>query len=199
MIITRPPILDALEKAGHRVFENGDYNLNIIGIRRTKNPTVDKFDDIICCVYKVNGYWHFQSWQATTDPGIRYLGKKKMGNKKGTAILQPGQYSGCWTLDYHRGKYLALCQRGGDVNVWRDYNKDGELNYEGKTFTGRFGINIHRSRGHGELAENVGPHSAGCQVFRRAEDLDALLWLCKKQTTTHPHWKKAFTYTLIEE
>ena len=67
-----------------------------------------------------------------------------------------------------------------------------------KTQDGYFGINVHRAHSSREL-DNVGKYSAGCQVFRRSEDLDRLLVLCKKQIQEHPNWKQQFSYTLLEE
>lgn len=53
-------MLDKLRKAceakGYRFFEEGDFNLNIIGVR-SDNPIPDKFDDVIYLCYKVDGKW----------------------------------------------------------------------------------------------------------------------------------------------
>ena len=54
--MTRPHILDIVESAGFRVFENGDYNLNIIGVRTPLGAAVpNRFDDVMHLVYKENG------------------------------------------------------------------------------------------------------------------------------------------------
>ena len=195
MNIKRPPILDILEEKGHKVFSSGDFDLNIIGIR-SKTSKAGKFDDMICSAWLENEHWQFKSWQATTDPGVYWL-KSKKGNKKGTAVLKAGQYRGAWILGKHRGRYPALLQRMGDVEVWRDANKDDVIDKKGKTEIGKFGINIHRAHSTREL-ETVGPYSAGCMVFRRAQDLDALLLLCRRQIENHPTWTR-FSFTLIEE
>ena len=199
MIILRPPILDAVEAKGFKVFE-GEYDLNIIGIR-SKNTKAGKFDDVVCVVYKKNGLWQVESFVATCDPGVYWLkDKKKKGNKKGTAVIvSPGQYRGLWTIDKHSGRYPALCQRGicGPVSVWRDANKDDKIDRDGKVETGHFSINLHRAHGAKEV-ENVGPYSAGCVVLHRSEDLDRILWLAKKQIAHHPTWK-TFTFTILDE
>tara|TARA_R100000329_G_scaffold151333_1_gene147047 strand:- start:5752 stop:6351 length:600 start_codon:yes stop_codon:yes gene_type:complete len=186
-----PTILTQVEKAGHKVFSNGDYDLNIIGVRNPKGKP-DQFDDIMYVVFKVNGLWQVESFQITTDPGLYFM--KKPANVDGTAILKAGQYRGAYKIDKHRGKYNALCQRAGSVVVWRDNNKDDVVDYD-HTQKGYFGINIHRAHQEYEL-DSVGKYSAGCQVFRRAEDLERLLWLCGMQIKTH-NWD-TFTYTLLD-
>jgi hypothetical protein len=209
-----PEPIKILKKKKLKVFENGDYDLNIVGIR-SKNRKAGKFDDLITCSFKINGVWQFRAWRATTDPSLYWL-KSKRANKKGTAILKAGQYIGAYCLDKHRGKYLALCQRKAKVTVIRDSTKDETLDIPGEDGklkkgtiedSGFFGINIHRSLSASELERldleieerEIGPFSAGCQVFADPADLDELLWLCKKQISTHPNWKETFSYTLIEE
>lgn len=190
----KPFILKAAEAAGHKIFETGDYDLNIISVRK-ENGTPDAFDDILFVCYKINGLWQQESFQITTDPGVYHLNKP--GRVEGTAILKAGQYQGVYKIGYHRGKYQALVQTGGRVTVWRDDNRDEFLDMN-KTQDGYFGINVHRAHSSREL-ETVGKYSAGCQVFRRSQDLDRLLSLCKRQIQEHPNWKQQFTYTLLEE
>ena len=194
MINKRPWILDLVEKAGHKVFDNGDYDLNIVGIRKA-NGEPNKFDDLITCSYKVNGVWQFRSWRCTTDPGNHWM--ENPMRVEGTAILKAGQYRGVYMLSKHRGKYLALCQNGGPVTVWRDKDRDLEIDQEVE-HTGMFGINIHRAHAKIEV-DDVYKYSAGCQVLNKPGDLDELLWLCKRQIATHPTWPQKFSYTLLEE
>lgn len=198
MIITRPAILDVLEKKGFAVFDGDNYDLNLIGIR-SSNSIAGKFDDLMVCVYRINGEWHQETWKITTDPGIYWLqDKKKKGNKKGTAVLVEGQYRSTWTIDYHGGRYKALCQRSGAVKVYRDANKDNVIDKDKSTIDeGYFGINIHRAHSQYEL-DTVGAYSAGCQVFKRVEDFDRLMWLAGQQIRHNPTYTK-FSYTLIDE
>ena len=48
---TKPPILDKIEDAGHQIFENGPYDLNLFGIR-SKNQIPNSFDDWLGCAYQ---------------------------------------------------------------------------------------------------------------------------------------------------
>jgi len=190
----KPWIIQASEAAGNKIFESGDYDLNIISVRKDKG-TPDTFDDVMFVCYKINGLWQTESFQITTDPGVYHLNNPS--RVEGTAILKAGQYLSVYKRGRHRGKYPALVQTGGRVVVWRDADRDEFLDFD-KTQDGYFGINIHRAHATREL-DNVGRYSAGCQVFQRADDLDRLLWLCRKQIDTHPAWSQTFSYTLIEE
>ena len=115
---------------------------------------------------------------------------------KGTAILVPGQHIDKWELGMHRGKHLALCQRGGPVPVYRDSDKDAELDMNDKTIeSGYFGINLH----HAGLndADIIGLYSAGCQVWRyhhpHLELMQSFQFLSNKYNF------KFFSYTLINQ
>ena len=101
-------IKSIFDKKGYRFFENGNYNLNIIGIR-SEIKIANSFDDALLCIFKVNGNWQFLEYDITTDSGLYWL--KNPMNKKGTALLVPNQYKATYKLDLHQGKYLALCQR----------------------------------------------------------------------------------------
>jgi hypothetical protein len=113
---------------------------------------------------------------------------------KGTAILCPGHYAGIWEIDAHAGKYEALCQRGGEVTVWRDADRDGNLDTTGKVDTGFFGINLHKA---GEHSTRVDRWSAGCQVLANESDFDEIMRLARLQVATNGY--KSFSYTLLEE
>ncbi len=125
----------------------------------------------------------------TCDPGKK--GVMEFHNNKGVARLVPGQYRGVWKIDKHQGKYDALCQRNGNVTVWRDANRD--LLFEEKvTDTGMFGINIHKAGTDSTWVENW---SEGCQVFKRVKDFDSFMSICRKASKIHGN---KFSYTLLE-
>ena len=186
-----PILLDYVASLGHAVFEKGEYNLNIIGIR-TANSDANTFNDRICVVYKDEHGWITRTWPCTTDPGTYY--REKPMNVKGTAILKEGQYRGVYKIGKHRGKYDALVQTGGRVTVWRDNNMDDVLDMEpGTEDSGYHGINVHKA---GEASTEVNRWSAGCQVFANDDDFDEFMDLCR---TAKSLWGETFTYTLVEE
>lgn len=184
----------AMHKKGYEFFENGAYNLNLVGERKA-NGTVNKFDDTIHIIYRTDASAPLiiESYQITTEPGLHWLLNPL--NVKGAAILVPGQYKGTWQLGLHQGKYEALCQ-AKPVKVYRDGDKDAVHDCDPNTIqSGLFGINIHRSSPYGESI-NVDKWSAGCQVFKRVMDFNQLMKLCKKSRALYGN---SFTYTLLNE
>lgn len=194
---TRQQIESTVIAKGYKWFTdsaNKGFDVNIIGVRNNAPSIADKvtnvFDDHLTITFKdEKGVEQFYCWPATTDPGKK--GVQQFHNKKGVARLVPGQYRGVWKVDKHQGKYDALCQRLGNVTVWRDANRD--LMFEEKiTDTGLFGINIHKAGQDSTWVENW---SEGCQVFKRVKDFDVFMSICKRAAKIHGNH---FSYTLIE-
>jgi hypothetical protein len=161
-------------------FENGEYNLNIVGIRNsaTGSKVTNAFDDKLVVAYKLEGVWIVKEYPITTDNG------------GGTARLVCNQYRGSHAIGLHQGKYEALRQVA-PLTVERDYTKDGVYNAT-KTETGVFGINIHKA---GVDSTRVDDWSHGCQVFKRVADFNEFMLLAKKAAALHGN---RFSYTLIE-
>jgi len=188
---TLPPILQAVQSKGYKVFTDGDYNLNITGIRSPER-VANAFDDRLCVTYKLNDMWVTETFEITTDPGSPYL--LKPINNYGCAILVPGQYRGAYSIGKHRGQYLALVQ-SGKVKVYRDNDRDNILDLDPETIQeGYFGINIHKRSGE---SDTVNGASAGCQVFRYEHEFNRMMYLAQKQVSERGF--KTFTYTLLEE
>jgi len=187
----------ALAAKGHVFFENGDYNINIIGVRNDSGRA-DVFDDFMNIIYKVDNAWVVDSYVITTEPGPSIL-RKPLASvvSKGTAILVPDQYRSTYQVGTHGGKrkYTAVVQRGGKVKVWRDNNRDAKPDYVGHEDEGWYGINIHRQWGSDER-EYTGGVSAGCQVFQSSKDFYEFMDTCNKSADK---WGNSFTYTLINE
>ena len=182
---------------GYAFFQNGDYNLNIVGVRNDSGDA-SKFDDFLNVLYKVDGEWVCDVYPATTEPGTSILKRPiKAVRHKGTAILVPDQYRSTYRIGTHGGKrsYTALVQRGGKVRVARDNNRDSKPDYHNPEEEGWFGINIHKHWG-SDARVNTGGVSAGCQVFQSSKDFYEFMDTCQKSADT---WGNSFTYTLIEE
>jgi hypothetical protein len=185
-------MIKVLRSKKYQVFYR-PYELNIVGVRNA-NPRPNQFDDQLHIFYKVsNDNWVYGIYSATTDPGTYWLNNPL--SPQGTAILQEGQYLNAYAVDWHRGKYKALCQRKEPVNIIRDYDRDTELDFTiNKVISGYFGINIHRANKSG-ITYNVDKHSAGCQVFQNAADFDTFMSLCEQHKKLYGN---LFTYTLID-
>ena len=190
MSFTREQVELAVKAKGYKYFENGDLNVNIIGIRNSApgSKVTNLFDDWLTISYKEGGVWQFYIWNATTDPGKAPM---VAGNKiGGIARVVPGQYPGSHMIRLHQGKYEALGQKA-NIKVYRDNDRDTE--YDTDTITeGVYGINIHKA---GQDSTWVERWSEGCQVFKRVKDFDAFMKICKKASKIHGN---SFTYTLIE-
>ena len=187
----RPLLLDYVASLGYTVFEVGEYNLNIIGIR-SKNHKANSFDDRICVVFKDEQGWVTRTWECTTEPGKYWL--EHPTNVNGTAILVPGQYRSVWKIDKHQGRYDALCQRNGTVKVYRDDNKDDVIDLDVDSITkGMYGINIHKA---GSASTQVNKWSAGCQVFSHSSDFEEFMSICYAAKEKRSN---SFSYTLIDE
>lgn len=186
---------ELFSKFGYAYFTNGDYNLNIIGIRNLIDGTAHKntFNDILLVTYKKNGEWVRKMWAYTTDPGQTTLNAPE--NSKGTAILAEYQYRGVYSIDLHNGKYKALCQRNGKVAVYRVNNKKSDrLNFDPTTIdVGMFGINIHRAKDNA-TTELINGWSAGCQVIQNSQDFNEFMQICEEAKKKYGN---KFTYTLI--
>lgn len=183
------------EKKGYAFFTKGDYNLNIIGVRKNNNNKVTNvYDDCLVVDYNSGNGHQRKIYNITTEPGINLM--KNPSNKKGTAILVPGQYRGVYKIDLHNGKYKALCQRNGPVKVYRDGNKDNVYDLDPKKIDeGWFGINIHRSN-ETWTRNTIDNYSAGCQVFNDPKEFTSFMNIVTKAAEI---WGNKFTYTLIDE
>lgn len=180
MKITRENIEKAIKKKGFAYFENGEYNLNIVGIRNgsTGKRVTNLFDDWMTLSYKENGEWKFAIWSCTVDNG------------DGSARLVEGQYRSSFTIGKHQGKYDALKQCK-PLKVYRDWNlKDGTYD-ESKIYNDVAGLNIHKAGVDSTLVNNW---SEGCQVFKKASDFESFMKLVFQAEKIHG---KLFTYTLI--
>lgn len=188
----------AMDLRSYKFFENGAYNVNIIGIRNssTAGKVTNRFDDTITISYKnEDGEWQYHEFDCTTDPGMFYM-EDPIVDEKGTAILKPGQYLKSHKIRKHQGRYEALGQQN-PVTVYRDNNRDDiyNLNTE-NTDTGLFGINIHRATKYaGKKSTQVDKWSAGCQVIASNDDFTKFMKICRKARDT---WSNNFTYTLLE-
>ena len=192
---SREQIEYTLKSKGYKWFENGDYNVNIVGIRNseTLGDVTNKFDDFMTISYKDKGMWNYHCFDCTTDPG-RYWVEDPMSSD-GVAILKPNQYRGAYEIGLHKRDYEALCQVKS-VDVYRDNNLDDEFDLNEATVqSGLFGINIHRATSvEGGTSTQVDKWSAGCQVVASYDEFQIFMSVCRIARNI---WGNSFTYTLI--
>jgi len=190
-----PPTFEALKRAyqaaNYRWFDEGDYNLNLVGIRSNDNRS-NLFNDWFGVAFYTRGEPHLFWFEATTDPGVYW--REQPAHVEGAAIVVPGQYPGLWKLGHHQGKYDALVQ-SAPVRVYRDNDRDRNLDVDSPIKIGHYGINCHRARAYG-VSRQVDRWSAGCQVLASAVDFALLMNLCRQARNRYGN---GFTYTLFDE
>ena len=184
-------VIAAYERNNYKLFVNGDYNLNLFGIR-SSDMTSNTFNDLIGVLYQKNNNWVLYKYGATTDPGLYY--RENPMSIDGTAILAPGQYSGAFKIGYHKGKYKALVQNK-PLLLYRDANRNNVLEYIGEPSWQMAGINIHRANAN-VTSKLVDCYSAGCCVVANPDDFAELLTVCEKSKSIYGD---GFTFTLFTE
>jgi hypothetical protein len=180
-------------KKGYEIFRQEGVP-NIVGIRNAEIQS-NSYNDK-CWVWWYEGLNEIvHNYTISTHPGYYYL-QKPIAGTKGTAILVPGQYVNCWVLAMHRGKQFALCQRAGQVRVYRDENRDIIQDFDPKTIdTGYFGIDLHS--GSINDTDFVEKYSAGCQVWRYHEPHAELMQTFKRLSEKNGF--NRFSYTLLNQ
>ncbi|MDK9362442.1 MULTISPECIES: hypothetical protein [Lelliottia] len=192
-------VINTMVNNGYSVFDTPEmeWNLNIVGIRSAGNSSKN-FDDLLLVFFRQGNDWGCYFYNITTDPSPYYL-EKPLSDvyTKGTAILKEGQYKEAYEINFHHGKYEALCQNLGPVVVYRDNNYDEYMNLiPGTEEVGYFKINIHKGPVDGESTTLNKKYSAGCQVFLNIDDFNEFMSLCFKSREI---FGNKFTYTLINE
>lgn len=180
------------------IFENGNYNLNIVGIRN-ENRESDLFDDRICIFHKEEGIWKLYNFDATTDPGRSELTNPRFYEAQvgGTLIIKHNeQYRGVYTIGQMgtgNWKHTALLQTGV-MKGYRDRNRDIYLDYVNEQ-QGIWGANIHAAS-LWDIQQRVGGWSAACQVIQKPQDYQIFKGLITKAYSV---WGPKFSYTLLHQ
>lgn len=182
------------ESLDYPFFTDGDYNVNVFGIRNTEDKNADTFNDCVGLVYKVNGEWVIKKYDATTDPGS--TGRRNPSNPNGVAILVPGYYRGAYMIGLHRQKYEALRQKS-PMKYWRDNNHDSVLDMTGEQYEEIAYTNIHRATDlKGKRSTLVGGWSLGCNVIAANDDFKEFMSIVNKAKTI---WGNSFSYALFTQ
>lgn len=190
MNVTINKLKGALRRKDAPIY-TGELNLNLVGIR-ANDVNANTFNDLLCILYDLDGKTVLQMYPITTDPGTYF--RKNPVNVNGTAVLVPGHYPSCWQIGFHRGQYQALVQRG-EMTVYRDGDRNSDIDVGAETETGYFGINLHHAAPNG-YTMRVDRWSAGCQVFANKQDFDDVMKLARQSAK---QYGDRFSYTLLLE
>lgn len=197
--ITFTKVLEAYKKKGYKFYTRGNFNVNLFGIRMD-NVLDNKFSDFLGIAYYVNDRATLIVIPATTCPGL-YGGHAAMNPRPGgVAIIKPGQYIGSHQfIDSYTGwlKYPYF-QQVGKLTIWRDGDKDTEIDPTNEQFSEGDGINIHMMS-NDEVIESknaiVNNWSEGCNGAVKKEFKK--LFAAVRECVTRYGFN--FTYTLFEK
>ena len=190
----QPPILDLVKQRGFVIFNDGNYDLNIIALRRLDNRQHNRFDDTLHIVYKQGDSWLHEYCECTTDAGTYWLTKEDY-RKDGVAVLIHDQQArGAYKIGKHRG-YKAL-EQVQNVSIWRDNNLDSVADYNcSEVHKGVYKCNIHRASTRPNGSTYVNKWSAGCIVVSKNDDFLRVMHLAEKQVLSLGY--RTFTLTLL--
>ena len=121
---TPAAVLAVCRNKGYSVRDDGQ--MNIVGVRSDVRAAND-FDDVMYFIWMSGGEWRHHVYRVTTDPGTFY--RQNPINVLGTAIMKPGQYRAAYQVGRHKG-YKAM-QQTGPITVYRDNDKDSEMDATG--------------------------------------------------------------------
>jgi hypothetical protein len=183
------------KKKGYKFFEGGDFDLNIFGIRR--DDVYDNyFSDRLGIAYKEKGVEKVIIIQATTCPGL-HGGRAVMNPRPGgVAVIAPGQYPKVWKFvdDYSTWLSYPFFKQVGTFKIWRDGDKDKELDRVNLQDVAGAGLNGHRMSWNGVKGQPVNNWSEGCQGAEEPE-FKKLLEPIRAACIL---WSPIFTYTLFD-
>lgn len=184
-------IVSLVESEGYS-FDKSPNKLNVVGIRDAKDTTALTFDDQLAAIYwDENGNLNGVTGPGTTSPSVYWLENPMVS--QGTAILKGGQYNS-YSIGSHRGKYSALVQTS-PVTVIRDNDRNEYLNFFAPTYSGMYGINIHKASTGKDDVTYIDRDSAGCQVWQNESDFAEMMRLANISKSKYGN---NFTYTLID-
>jgi hypothetical protein len=190
--LTLDNVLDLYEMSNYPLFTNGDYNLNIFGLRNPKGRA-DEFDDVIGILYKKRVIWELFQMKATTDPGVYYMKNPMVAD--GCGILAEGFYRGMWKTGYFHG-VKCLIQKGV-IRYYRDNNRDLIHDLDTKTLKSggaEIGCFMHPHFQNVQIAKKVWNSSAMCQVPQSNNDFATFMGIVEKAI---PLFGDSFSYSLF--
>lgn len=190
--LTLDDVFELYEYSTYPLFTNGDYNLNIFGIRNPKGRA-DEFDDVLGILYKKRGIWELFQMKATTDPGVYYMKNPMVAD--GCGILAEGFYKGMWKTGYFHG-VKCLIQKGV-IQYYRDNNRDLIHDLDTKTLKSggaEIGCFMHPHFQNVQIAKQVWNSSAMCQVPKSNNDFQVFMGIVEKAI---PLFGDSFSYSLF--
>lgn len=207
-------IVGIMKDKGYRVFEEHDFDMNLVGIR--KNGFTNKFDEDLFLFYKNKGNWVSKRYDITTEPGhYWFYDQRRIVN-----AIAEGQHKGLYALatkdldaKYNvvrtnvrmhttsKGIGYPALRQSNKVDVYQVNTKDLKLpaNIFPKLNVGPMsGLNVHGTWGKSIQPQTlVDKWSLGCQVFKNHVYSEVYLDFLRTMALQLPLFGNSFTYTLL--
>ena len=183
---TLTTVRSALKKGGHP-WKREPFELNVVGVRSSKN-TPGQFGDWLTCSWLDDGgMWFFRRWRCSTDPWS-FWRNHPLNSGAGRGILPAGHHGALWALGTVRGRHPGLVQVS-DVEMWTDEKKRTKATHS-LSGPGRFGVACHWQE------DRPFRWHPGCQVFEHEHQFGEFLAIVRHSLQVIPG---VIDYTLIME
>lgn len=190
----------------HQVMKENDmvvfdkpFSVTLGGVR-TKDNKSEKFNDwLFASLFTDKGGLVSVILEGTTDAGLYY--RENPLNVDGTAVIQHGkqhrgayQYQNPEINDRLRGhKGQEAFKQIGDMDYWRDLDRDKYIEFDGEEYRGNFATNGHDM---GSTGNRVGKWSAGCWGSEE-KNMDILYMMALLQMKNG--MGSVFSYAMLHE
>lgn len=146
MTYTYDQLRAAVTKKGYKWFTK-NLSLNFIWIR-TSDEITNRFTDWLYVAWLELGGKEVICIPATTKPGLKgsILEPVTVEGVTGTAVIKPNQYISAWQFrDQYSGfSHYPYFHQVGEVDYWRDGDKDNEIDKVNDQDKKIFGTHWHR-------------------------------------------------------
>jgi hypothetical protein len=198
-------IIDYMKSKKYKVREK-PYEINILGVRRSKNVFTNQFSDRLVVFWRnKNLTWDSIETKWTTFPGTLAPGGVFQpithGGIQGVAVLEENQYVETYTfVDTYNGwlQYPYFYQ-SKTVRVLRDGTKDVFVDFDSPKQEGLFGINIHRMSNNGIDTNTVNSQFIAWTIGCQGSPEPSFKQLVDSARYSHNIYKQMFDYTLASE
>lgn len=195
-------ILNAIKKKGY-ILRYRQYEINLIGVRIGGYD--NKFTDKLFVIWKNEKMqWEKRDFKWTTVAGTEGQGFNNpitvMGIT-GTAVLKEGQYLRKWTLvdSYSGWLNYPYFYQSGKVTIYRDGNKDNDLEYDAPQQSDLFGINLHRMSNNSIDSNTVNSAWASWSIGCQGTPEPTFAQIVELARITSSLYGNEFDYTLLNK
>lgn len=195
-------ILSVIKNKGY-VLREGKFQINLIGLRIGGYD--NQFTEKLFVLWKnEKNEWEKREFKWTTVAGTEGQGFKNpitVLGVTGTAVLKEGQYLNTYTFvdDYNGWLNYPYFYQTGTVTVYRDGNRDSDLEYDAPQQAGLFGINLHRMSNNGVDSNTVNSAYASWSIGCQGAPEPTFAQIVELARVTARLYGNVFDYTLINK